>query len=217
MRITRRQLNKIIKESLGLRENFVKKAISKIPYKTLNKIYDRHQGVGTFLANIKVNEQIKQAKPEDWWVASEVDSAQTDTEKGSKENARAIGMSKRLDGYGYMMYRKSDGEYKDKKTGKKVVINYDWACCKSDPKDKNYTWVRHQTYVISDDKGTGYKVTINKTNSDDAPRKEEFIVNGKRMKSLRDVYENLKASGVDIQEMLFAAAEALDVDTYEID
>lgn len=217
MKITRRQLNRIIKESLGLRENFITKAISKIPYKTLNKIYDRHQGVGTFLANIKVHEQIKKARPEDWWVSSEVNSAMADTKKSGKENARSTEISKRLDGYGYMMYRKSDGEYTDKKTGKKVVINYDWACCKSDPKDKNYTWVRHQTYTISDDKGKGYKVTINKTNSDDAPRKESFIINGKQVNSLRDVYENLKASGVDIQEMLFAAAEGLQTDTYEIE
>jgi len=217
MKITRRQLQRLIKESLGLKEGIIKKAIAKIPYKTLNKIYARHQGIGTFLANIKVHEAIKSAKPEDWWVASQVDSAMTDTEKGSKENARVTGMSKRLDGKGYMMYRSADVKYRDEKSGKEVIINYDWACCKTGPKDKNYTWVRHQTYAIADEDGKGYKVTINKTNSDDAPRKEEFIVNGKQMKSIRDVYENLKASGVDIQEMLFAAAEALDTDTYEIE
>lgn len=217
MKITRRQLRRLIKESLRLKEGIVKKTIAKIPYKTLNKIYARHQGVGTFLANIKINEQIKNAKPEDWWLASKVESSASDTEKGSEENTRVTGMSKRLDGFGYMMYRKANAQYRDEKSDKEVTINYDWACCKSDPKDKNYIWVRHQTYTIASESGQGYKVTINKTNSGDAPRKEEFIVNGKRMKSLRNVYENLKASGVDIKEMLFAAGEALDTDTYEIE
>lgn len=218
MKITRRQLRSLIKESLGLKEGIIKKDIANLPYKTLNKIYDRHQGVGTFLANIKINEQIKNAKPEDWWLASKVEISSADsTEKGSEENARIIGISKRLDGFGYMMYRQAETQYRDEKSGKEVIINYDWACCKSDPKDKNYTWVRHQTYMIASESGQGYKVTINKTNSDDAPSKEEFIVNGKRMKSIRDVYENLKSSGVDIGEMFFAVAEALDTDTYEIE
>ena len=44
-----------------------------------------------------------------------------------------------------------------------------------------------------------------------------FIVNGKKMSSLRDVYENLKATGIDIQELLFSVGEGLDKQTYEID
>jgi hypothetical protein len=214
MKVTRRQLKRIITESLGIvQEGFVKKAIAKIPYKSLNKIYSRHQGVGTFLANIKISEQIKNAKPEDWWVASEVDSTQTN----DKEQARSVGLSKRKDGYGYMMYRKSDGEYTDKKTGKNVIINYDWACNKIEPNAKDYTWVRHQTFTISDTKGKGHKITMNKTNSKDAPDQEQYIVNGKKVGSLRDVYENLKEIGIDIQEMLFAVGEGLDADMYEID
>ena len=213
MKITRMQLRRLIKESLNLKEGFIKKAISKIPYKKLNKVYDRHQRVGEFLANIKISEEIKNAKPEDWWVSSKIDSAQSNTD----EFVRSQGLSKRLDGKGYMMYRSTEGEYTDKKSGKKVTISYDWSACKTDPKAKSYTWVRHQTYTIADDKGEGYKVTIHKTNSDDAPRKEMYVVNGKTMKSMRDVYENLKASGVDIRDMLFKAAEGLDTDTYEID
>ena len=167
MKITRYQLRKLIKESLGLKEGLVKKAISKIPYKTINKVYDRHQGVGTFLANIKVNEKIKEAKPEDWWEASTIGSNQLDSTKAgdSEESAMSSGMSKRKDGYGYMMHRSTDGNYTDEKTGKKVIFNYDWACNKLSPNDKNYTWVRHQTFTISDDSGKGRKVTINKTNS----------------------------------------------------
>ena len=104
MKITKYQLRKIIKESLGLKEGLVKKAISKIPYKTINKVYDRHQGVGTFLANIKVNEKIKNAKPEDWWESSTIGSSQLDSTKDgdSEDTSGVAGLSKRKDGYGYM-------------------------------------------------------------------------------------------------------------------
>ena len=58
--------------------------------------------------------------------------------------------------------------------------------------------MRHQTFTISDDSGEGRKITMNKTNSDDAASQESYIVNGKKMSSLRDVYDNLKTTGIDI-------------------
>ena len=43
-----------------------------------------------------------------------------------------------------------------------------------------------------------------------------YIVNDKQMSSLRDVYENLKATGIDIGMLFASIAEGLDTKTYEI-